>query len=109
MMTGNAEGALDRANGTADAGAHGTADHPADRSGDPAALVATLMGSFLDAADKALGPSGMGDGQQRQSEGCGGKHVPRGKAGWDSGRGHKPGVVHLGSLRRGAKAPPAGL
>ncbi|MCC8977116.1 hypothetical protein, partial [Bradyrhizobium brasilense] len=51
---------------------------------------------------------GMGDCDQRQSEGCGRKQEPRGEAGWDDGRGLHLGVVHLDSLMRGANAPPGG-
>ena len=69
---GNAKGAFDRAHRAADAGAHGASDHPAHRSGDPTAGVATLMGALLGATDQALGVAGMGDRQQSQREGCGG-------------------------------------
>jgi hypothetical protein len=65
---GNPEHTFDRTDGSADAGADRAADNAAHRTGGPVAFI----GTFLGAADDALGMAGMGDCLQRQRERCAG-------------------------------------
>jgi hypothetical protein len=58
-IVGHAEHALHRADGTADACANCTPDHPAHRAGYPVTLISAL----LRAADDALGMAEVGDKQ----------------------------------------------
>jgi hypothetical protein len=109
MVAGDAESAIDRAYGAADAGTHGAANHAANRSGDPAAFVATFMSALLSAANQALGMTGIGAGEQGQKEDGNGNCEPKRNGGWGDGRGLDFNVVHLGSLRRGANAPAGGI
>lgn len=65
MTVGNAEHALDGANGAADTGADDPANCAADRTCDPVALI----GAFLGAANYTLGVAGL---RQREHDdgGC---------------------------------------
>src|SRR5260370_24062630 len=96
---GNAEHALDRAPGAADAGANGATDHAADRTGDPVTFVRTLLRATHD----ALGMTEAGDREQRKDDGGGCENEPNGKAGRKSCR-LNLGFVHLDSLNSAAIA-----
>jgi hypothetical protein len=61
-VMGRAEYALDRANGTANAGANRPSDHPAYRTRNPVAFIGALLG----AADDALAMAGVWNAKQRQ-------------------------------------------
>ena len=61
-VMGRAEYALDRANGTANAGANRPSDHPAYRTRSPVAFIGARLGT----ADDALAMAGMGNAKQRQ-------------------------------------------
>ena len=65
VSIGNSQHAMNGAHRAADAGTDGAADHATDRTGDPIALVSTL----LRAAHDALGMAGVRDRRQPQSDG----------------------------------------
>jgi len=64
-LIGNAEHALDRADGSADAGADSASDHAAHRAADAVAF----MGALLGAAHDALGVAGLRQGRERKKDG----------------------------------------
>src|SRR5258708_24326079 len=63
-VIGNAEHALDRADGSADAGADSASDHAAHRAADAVAFIASL----LCAAHHALGVAGLRQGRERKKD-----------------------------------------
>ena len=77
-VIGNAEYAVHRADGAADAGSDRSANGAADRTGNPVAFIRALLRAAYD----ALRMPDMGDREQRERECRTRKIKPRGRTGW---------------------------